>query len=89
MLFNKPVSEGRFNTVWQKLIDWTPEVTNANELQARYGSGKWEQLPVLDIRGRSAKEVYAEMPEEMLAYIKSLPEYDDEIFRRITEDEGL
>ena len=40
--------------------------------------------PAPAISGRTAKEAYAEMPTELVDYIKSLPEYDDEIFRKIT-----
>ena len=61
-----------------------PDFTNAEELRAKYGNGEWKAIPVAEIRARTAKEAYAEMPDELRAYIKSLPEYDDEIFRAIT-----
>lgn len=89
MIFNKPVDKKRFNKVCAELkgFGWTPDFTTATELKAEYGDGKWEQTPAPAITGRTSKEAYAEMPSEMLAYIKALPEYDDEIFRAITEAE--
>lgn len=83
------VDKKRFNKVCAELkgFGWTPDFTTATELKAEYGDGKWEQTPAPAITGRTSKEAYAEMPSEMLAYIKALPEYDDEIFRAITEAE--
>lgn len=84
MLFNKPITEERFNEVDIKLSDWYPKFTNAEELKEKYGNGEWCATPALAIIGRTKKEAYAEMPTELVEYIKSLPEYDDEIFRKIT-----
>ena len=85
MLFNKPISEDRFNEVFGKLGDWYPNFTNAKELKAKYGNGEWESTPAPAISGRTAREAYAEMPDDLKAYIRSLPEYDEEIFKAITE----
>ena len=93
MIFNKPVTAKRFNEVWGKLtyfksaIWWNPNFTNAEELKEEYGKGDWTATPAPAITGRTAKEAYADMPEDLKTYIKSLPEYDDEIFRAITEGE--
>ena len=87
MLFNKPVSEDRFGEAWAALNGWWPVFTNAYKLKEKYGNGEWEQTPAPAIVGRTAKEVYAEMPDELREYIKAMPEYDDEIFRAITEAE--
>ncbi len=84
MLFNKPITEERFNEVDINLGDWYPKFTNAEELKEKYGNGEWCATPAPAITGRTAKEAYAEMPTELVEYIKSLPEYDDEIFRKIT-----
>lgn len=85
MLFNKPISEDRFNEVFEKLGDWYPNFTNAEELKAKYGNGEWESTPAPAISGRTAREAYAEMPDDLKAHIRSLPEYDEEIFKAITE----
>ncbi len=84
MLFNKPISAERFNEVHGKLFNWSPNFTNAEDLKQKYGDGEWKATPAPVIEGRTAKEAYAEMPEELIAYVKSMPEYDDEIFRKIT-----
>lgn len=86
MLFNQPISEARYDEVRRKLDAWYPQFTNAEELRGRSG-GEWSATPAHRITARTAREVYAEMPEALRAYVKSLPEYDDEIFRAITEDE--
>lgn len=84
MLFNKPISAKRFCEISNKLSGWYPDFTNAEKLKQKYGSGEWCATPAPAIAGRIAKEAYAEMPTELMEYIKSLPEYDDEIFRKIT-----
>ena len=84
MLFNKPISKERFEEVYSELGSWYPNFTNAEELKSKYGNGEWKSTPAPAISGRTAKEAYAEMPTELVDYIKSLPEYDDKIFRKIT-----
>lgn len=84
MLFNKSITEKRFGEVNKKLGGWYPKFTNAEELKEKYGNGEWCATPAHAISDRTAKEAYAEMPTELVEYIKSLPEYDDEIFRKIT-----
>lgn len=86
MLFNQPISEARYDEVQRKLEAWYPQFTNAEELREQSG-GEWSATPAHRITARTAKEAYAEMPDDLRAYIKSLPEYDDEIFRAITEGE--
>ena len=87
-LFNKDISEMRFSEVRAEIFvladDWYPKFTNAAELREKYGNGKWEETPAPAIRGRSAKEAFADMPEALVKYIKSLPEYDEAIFNAIT-----
>ena len=85
MIFNKPVTKERFEEVWDALGDWHPDFTNAEALKEKYG-GTWEKTPAPQISGRSAKEAYAEMPEALRAYIKAMPEYDEDLFRAITEE---
>lgn len=86
MVFNKSVSEKRFLEIRYRFHDfgWKPNFTNALELKQKYGNGKWESTPSPIISGKSVKEAYADMPKEMIEYIKSLPEYDDYIFKVIT-----
>lgn len=87
MIFNKPVSEERFNEVWNNLGYWYPNFTNAEILKEKHGEGEWKNTPAVAIEGRSAREAYAEMPDELREYIKSLPEFDADIWAKITEAE--
>ena len=84
MIFNKPVTVGRFGEVWSKLNGWKPDFTNAQQLKREFGDDKWANTPVFEITSRKASEVYAEMPRKLREYIKAMPEYDDEIFKAIT-----
>ena len=86
-LFNKPITEERFETERNKIIrfadGWYPNFTNAEELRQKSG-GDWEATPADLIKERTAKEAYSDMPKALLDYIRSLPEYDEEIFNAIT-----
>lgn len=62
---------------------WYPVFNNAYELK---GKKEWEETYIPGIKKISEKEAWSKMPSEMRDYIKSLPEYDEEIFRKITED---
>ena len=90
-VFNKKVNPCRFNEIWDKVEELTneggPDRTDAQELKAKHGNGNWEETPAKEIQGRSAKEAYADMPQELRSYIQSLPEYDEAIFKAITEQE--
>lgn len=84
-MFNKKRTEKRFNKIWDDLqsFNWYPKFTNAEELLVKYG-GKWECVPPHRIEARDEKEAYADMPREMLEYVKAMPEFDAEIFKKIT-----
>ena len=84
-VFNKKVIEKRFDKIMQDLLafGWYPVFNNAYELK---GKNEWEETYIPGIENISAKEAWSKMPSEMRDYIKSLPEYDEEIFRKITED---
>ena len=84
MIFNKPVTVERFNEVWGKLSSWKPDFTNAQQLKREFGDDEWTNTPVFKITSRGASEVYAEMPRDLREYIKTMPEYDDEIYKAIT-----
>ena len=88
MLFNRQVTGERFSEVLKKIGAWYPQFTNAEELREKYGHGEWSATPAHIINGRDDKAAYAAMPEDLIAYVKSLPEYDAEIFTEITGLEG-
>ena len=84
-VFNKEVTEKRFNKIMQDLLwfGWYPVFNNAYELK---GEKAWEETNICGVKGVSAKKAWAAMPEKMAEYIKKMPEYDEEIFRKITEE---
>ena len=88
MLFNKLVTVERFeevkSTINKFANDWYPDFTNAEELRAKSDGQKWEATPADRIKGRNETEAYADMPAELEAYIKYLPEFDAEIYKEIT-----
>ena len=80
-IFNKKVLKDRFFEVYDKILSFNfkPEYLNWNEIK---GNKEWwafnfERLVVND-------KPWSNMPTEMLEYIKSLPEYNKDIFNKIT-----
>lgn len=84
MLFNKKVKEERFEEVYAKIksFDWVPHFNNSYELK---GDKDWKSLCFPLLKEVDNKTAWSTMPEEMLEYIKSLPEYNEKIFKKITE----
>lgn len=84
-VFNKKTNASRLKKIWDDLrsFNWYPKFTNAEELLVKYG-GKWECVPPHRIKVRGEKEAYADMPQGMLEYIKAMPEFNAEIFKKIT-----
>lgn len=84
MLFNKPIDENKFNEIRYSLFnfDWYPKFNNALVLK---GNLEWYETNIPEITQVSNKVAYSDMPLEMIEYIKSLEEYDEELFKEITE----
>ena len=86
-IFGKEVSEQRFVSVKNKIIElnksWYPASTNTKELYLMVGSD-WKKVPLYRIKEKTQAEMWADMPAETVAYIKSLPEFDAQIFKQIT-----
>ena len=86
-IFRKEVSEKRFNNVYANLTDtlhdWRPTFNNIKSLYLKSGSD-WIKTPIKDAERISKKEAWADMPKEAIDYIKSLPEFDADIFTEIT-----
>ena len=83
-MFNKPITESRFEAVYNKLCSfcWYPKFNNAYDLK---GNLEWYETNIPAIVSVDAKTAWSFMPKEMLEYIESLPEYDGKIFKKITE----
>lgn len=86
MAFNKRITEERFDEIYAELIkfNWYPKFNNAKQLK---GELEWHETNIPAIESVDNKTAWSSMPEEMLNYIKSLPEYDEKIFNKITGGE--
>lgn len=86
MLFNKKITEERFIEVFNELhlFGWYPQFNNAEELK---GNLEWYETNIPAIVKVEPKVAWSSMPKEMLEYIKSLPEFNAKIFKKITEIE--
>ena len=86
-IFGKEVTENRFIEVKDKLFnllgDWKPTFNNLKSLYLKSG-GKWARTPIPNAKELSIKEAWEGMSQKAIEYIKSLPEYDAEIFKKIT-----
>jgi hypothetical protein len=85
-LFNSDIDKERFDEVKEnirKCADgWYPKFTNAFDYYEK--EKKWECVPAPRIEGVDDKTAYKDMPEKLIEYFKSLPEFDAEIFAAIT-----
>ena len=86
-VFNTPVSEQRVNEIKNNIREladgWFPKFTNAYELYAANGQD-WPSTPAPKIDGMDRTYAYADMPQKLVDYIKSLPEFDADIWQKIT-----
>ena len=83
-LFNKESTEKRCAAVIEKLksFGWHPEFMNWSEVK---GTKEWWAFCFPKLEEISNKAAWAKMPQKMLDYIKTLPEFDKEVFKAITE----
>ena len=86
MAFNKRITKERFDEICAELnkFNWYPKFNNAEQLKGELG---WYETNIPAIESVDNKTAWSSMPEEMLKYIKSLPEYDEKIFNKITGGE--
>ena len=86
-VFNQQASEQRVNEIKNNIRqlagDWFPKFTNAYELYAANGQD-WPSTPAPKIEARDRTYAYADMPQKLVDYIKSLPEFDADIWYEIT-----
>ena len=85
MAFNKRITKERFDEICAELnkFNWYPKFNNAEQLK---GELEWYETNIPAIESVDNKTAWSSMPEEMLNYIKSLPEYNEKIFNKITGD---
>lgn len=86
-VFNTETTEKEFGEIKAKILelsgDWYPKFNNAFDLYNKVGQ-EWEKVPADKIKAKSKKEAYADMPEKLKEYLKSLPQFNAEIWEQIT-----
>ena len=70
-------------TLQKKLNGWTPTFNNLKSLYLKSGSD-WKLTPIPNAKEISKKEAWGSMPKEAIEYIKSLEEFDKDMFEEIT-----
>jgi len=91
-IFGVEVSEERFDEVkgnLDSLLDgWFPRFNNAFELLEE-AKRDWSKVEASDIKETlegwdKQYEAWEDMPQEAIKYVRSLPEFDEKMFARIT-----
>jgi hypothetical protein len=86
-IFGKEVEENRFSEVFEKFANklngWKPTFNNIKALYIKHGND-WKLTPIKNAEEISKQEAWQDMPVEAIEYIKSLPEFDAEMFEEIT-----
>jgi hypothetical protein len=86
-LFQKEVSEKRYYKVVNKFKkisnNFIPEFTNIHSLYLKNNSD-WKSTPIQAMEEISKKEAWRNLPQEAIDYLKSLPEFDANIFYEVT-----
>jgi len=69
---------------WDKMGDWMPDWHGAFELYKKNGSD-WKKVDASEFsRSSSRKEAWKDMPQAAIAWLQEQPEFDAEIFKKIT-----
>lgn len=84
VLFNKKTTKARYEEVMARIrsFEYIPHWENFYELK---GNKEWYSIAFPELMNVSNKTAWSKMTNEMREYIQSLPEYDDKIFKAITE----
>ena len=82
-LFNKSITVERYEEVWCEILsfNWYPKFNNAEELK---GNLAWYETNIPAIVRVPNEVAWSFMPKEMKKYLQSLPEYDEEVFKKVT-----
>lgn len=87
LIFNKPASAERVSeirqTIYGLLGNWHPVYNNIKALYLAHGSD-WKLTPVHNAEELSIKGAWSGMPAEAIEYVRSLPEFDADIFGKVT-----
>lgn len=83
-VFNKKSKEDRVEAILSKLrsFGWSPDF---NDWYGTKGNKKWWAFCFPQLKDVSRADAWSRMPPEMLEYIKSLPEFDEKVWEKITK----
>ena len=83
MLFNKQVSHDRAYSVIEKIrsFRWHPKFENWYDIK---GKKEWWAFCFPQLEKVENDVAWSKMPEEMFEYIKNLPEFDENVWAKIT-----
>ena len=83
MLFNKQVSHDRAYSVIKKIrsFKWYPKFENWYDIK---GNKEWWAFCFPQLENVENDIAWSKMPEEMFEYIKNLPEFDENVWDKIT-----
>ena len=82
-LFNRKSTEARTKEVLEKLrsFSWVPHYANWYDIK---GNKEWWAFCFPQLENVDNDIAWSKMPAEMLEYIKSLPEFDEKVWQKIT-----
>ena len=83
-IFNKKSTKKRVDEITKNLkkFGWVPSFSNWYDIK---GDKAWWAFCFPQLRCVTNADVWARIPAEMLEYIKSLPEFDEAVWKKITE----
>jgi len=91
-IFGQNVNESRWNDVYKTLMEhldgWIPSFNNAFKLYIK-ADKDWKKVKTSDIAETLSDynepyEAWKDMPKAAIDYLKSLPEFDEDIFETVT-----
>ena len=85
-VFNKEVSAERFNDIYKEIksFGYFPKYDNFYDLK---GDKYWWALCFPELMKVDNATAWSKMPKEMDEYIRALPEFDEDIYKKITGNE--
>ena len=66
-----------------KKFNYVPEFTNFYQLK---GDKNWYTIAFPELMDVDNKTAWSKIPKEMVEYLKSLPEFDEEVYRKVVGD---
>ena len=80
-MFGKIIDKDRYWEIFNKLT-FKPKAQNMHELYLKNGSD-WKLTPVSETESYDTLD-WAEMPQEQIDFLMNQPEFDAEIFKKVT-----